>query len=108
MSIGGILGYLNFKIRNNYINNALSTIGLLVIIIAAKFLMNEYSLFPGFWALVPSLGSAAIIQANNEAFVNKYILSSKPFVFIGKISYSLYLWHWPFLVFSRMFYPAGS
>ena len=65
-------------------------------------------MFPGFWALIPTLSAAAIIQAGPEPFVNKYILSSKLFVFIGKISYPLYLWHWPLLVFSRFFYPEGS
>lgn len=72
------------------------------------WLINENSLFPGFWALIPTLGAAFILQAGNESLFNKYILSSKPFVFIGKISYSLYLWHWPLLVFSRILYPEGS
>lgn len=65
-------------------------------------------MFPGFWALVPTLGAAFIIQAGNESFINKYILSSKLLVFVGKISYPLYLWHWPLLVFSRILYPEGS
>jgi len=54
------------------------------------------------------LGSASILQAGPDAFVNKHILSTKVFVFIGKISYPLYLWHWPLFVFSRFLFPKGS
>ena len=107
MAIGGILAYLNFSFKDSRINNAISAVSLIAILVCV-FVLNENSLFPGFWALIPTLGSACIIQAKNKAFVNNYILSNKAFVFVGKISYSLYLWHWPLLVFSRTFYPPGS
>ncbi len=99
MAIGGILAYISITIQNKIINNFLSIISLIAILITA-FIINEKSLFPGFWALIPTLSSAFIIQAKGEAFINKHILSSRLFVSIGKISYSLYLWHWPLLVFS--------
>lgn len=65
-------------------------------------------MFPGFWALIPTLSSACIIQAGSGAFINKWILSNKIVVFLGKISYPMYLWHWPLFVFSRYFFPEGS
>ena len=107
MAVGGILGYVNLQIRNKIINNALSIVGLGVILIGC-YAMNDESFFPGFWALLPTFGAAFIIQARQESFINKHIFSSKPCVWIGKISYSLYLWHWPLLVYSRAFYPKGS
>jgi peptidoglycan/LPS O-acetylase OafA/YrhL len=107
MSIGGILAFINLKIQDTRVNNALSSIGLGALLITV-FIMDDDSLFPGFWAVIPTLSSAFIIQARNESIMNKYILSSKPFVFIGKVSYSWYLWHWPLLVYSRTFYPSGS
>ncbi len=107
MSVGGIISYLNVNIENKLINNALSLLSVFSIM-TAVWIIDENSLFPGYWALIPTLGAACIIQAGNESFFNKYILSSKPFVFVGKISYSLYLWHWPLLVFSRILYPEGS
>lgn len=58
--------------------------------------------------MFPTLASAAIILAGDSSIANKYILSNKCMVFFGKISYSLYLWHWPLLVFSRTFFPEGS
>jgi peptidoglycan/LPS O-acetylase OafA/YrhL len=73
-----------------------------------SFVISDESLFPGFWTLLPTLGCASIIQARNESFISKYFLSCKPMTFIGKISYSLYLWHWPLIVYSRIFYPHGS
>lgn len=107
MSVGGIVAYLNLKVQNKMINNLLSMVSM-VAILTTIWVMDEFSLFPGFWALIPTLGAACIIQAGNDSFINKYVLSSKPFVFVGKISYSLYLWHWPLLVFSRLLYPSGS
>jgi peptidoglycan/LPS O-acetylase OafA/YrhL len=57
--------------------------------------------FPG-WAIPPCLGAALIIFSSQAklSFVGR-MLAFKPVVFIGLISYSLYLWHWPVLVFAR-------
>ena len=71
-------------------------------------LLTETSVFPGFWALLPTIGAACIIYAGQSSLLNKYILGSKILVFIGKISYPLYLWHWPLLVFSRELFPIDN
>src|SRR5262249_5623720 len=55
---------------------------------------------PGQYALVPCIGAACLIHAGPDTIVGR-ILSLKPLVFIGLISYSVYLWHWPMLVFTR-------
>lgn len=57
--------------------------------------------FPGYLALLPTLGAAGLIAAGsnsaNNPLPNK-ILSLRPATFIGRISYSLYLWHWPLII----------
>jgi len=65
--------------------------------------------YPGFAALAPVIGSFFVIAASpnfRDPIFN--ILSSAPFRFVGKISYSLYLWHWPLLVFARSLNPQLS
>ncbi len=58
--------------------------------------------FPGPAALIPCLGAAAVIAAGVPApSLGGRLVSGPPFRFLGAISYSLYLWHWPFLVFAR-------
>ena len=104
MAVGGLVAYLNVKIQNKKITNRLSIVGTLAILVTV-WIIDDQSMFPGFWALVPTLASACIIQAGSEPYINKHILSSKIFVFVGKISYPMYLWHWPLLVFSRYIYP---
>lgn len=50
--------------------------------------------FPGWWAVLPVAGACLLI-AGKDAVVNRLLLSSRPAIFIGLISYPLYLWHWP-------------
>lgn len=84
------------SLNENFINNVLSVIGLLTIIVGILSIKNDLS-FPGKRALVPVIGSLIIIGAGSGAIINKYLLSNRIMIFLGLISYPLYLWHWPFL-----------
>lgn len=89
-------------VRSKALNELLSIAGFLMIIIAI-FLYSKNTLFPGAAALLPVIGAALIIHAGalgNLTYIGK-MLSLKYFVFIGGISYSLYLWHWPIFVFIK-------
>ncbi len=69
------------------------------LILIPVFLYTPQTPFPGFAALVPCLGTALLIWANGQ--IVDGLLKTRPLVFIGSISYSLYLWHLPFLAFSH-------
>jgi len=85
------------KIR---IGNLLSFIGLISIICSFFYLNDKvYSTSPSF--LIPILGTAMLLMFYDKKFIVTRILSSKVFVGIGLISYSLYLWHYPVFSFSR-------
>ena len=58
--------------------------------------------FPGAWALLPVLGTALLISAGPQAWLNRTVLSHPAAVAVGLISYPLYLWHWPLLSFARI------
>lgn len=96
----------HFESLNDKTNKVLSTTGLLLII-ASLAVLSESEVFPGLRAIPPTLGAALIIGAgmNSTTFVTRF-LSFKPMVFIGLISYSAYLWHWPLIAF--MNYGYGS
>jgi peptidoglycan/LPS O-acetylase OafA/YrhL len=70
--------------------------GLALIVLAAAVL-NVHRAFPGWWALLPVAGSALLLSAP-ASLINRHLLSWTPAVWIGLISYPLYLWHWPLLV----------
>jgi len=75
----------------------------LALIIGPAATFNAATAFPGANALAPCLGAALIIAAGRSggSWVAQ-LLSCRPLVFIGRISYSLYLWHWPVIVFMIM------
>jgi len=93
---GALLADRNLRSKGperRLIENVLSTIGIAAILIAA-FALDRTRLFPGFYVLLP-VGGAALIIASPNAWVNRLLLSNRPMVWIGLISYPLYLWHWP-------------
>lgn len=102
--IGSLLAIKIIPTKINLtIRNLLSLIGL-VMLATSIFLYTNDTPFPGIAAAMPTLGAALIIYSGVESktFVGR-ILSFWPLVFIGKISYSLYLWHWPMIVFAKYY-----
>lgn len=101
--VGSLLAFAPerpLQARDKKINDILAALGLAAIL-AAAFFYTSKTPFPGMAALMPCLGAAAIIYAGRTphgTYVCK-LLSLRPVVFIGLISYSLYLWHWPVLMF---------
>lgn len=87
----------NFNVR---LPNLITIAGLVLIFFAFLFYSDETP-FPSSYTLVPVLGTCLVILGEKSWF-NSKVLSLKPIVFIGLVSYTWYLWHWPFLAFSRI------
>jgi peptidoglycan/LPS O-acetylase OafA/YrhL len=72
------------------------------LIFYAIFVFNKDISFPGWWALIPTLGAALVISAGPVAWINRVVLSNRVMVWFGIISYPLYLWHWPLFSFATI------
>ena len=98
---GGLLAGLRLDRISTLVKSVLSDGGLALILISC-FMFTDTMVFPGYSALVPVLGAAAIISGVNGRGASNYLLSAPPVTFIGKISYSLYLVHWPMICLSQI------
>jgi peptidoglycan/LPS O-acetylase OafA/YrhL len=100
LGIGGLIALLP-----EWLGRRLGRLGLLGwaglgLVIASAFVLNGTHAFPGALALLPAGGTALLILGGSAAarFGPSRLTSVRPLVFIGGISYSLYLWHWPVIV----------
>jgi peptidoglycan/LPS O-acetylase OafA/YrhL len=102
---GSILAWLEIfkgrKSKNNLLNSILPTIGLILIFHSIIF-FNDKMFHPSFYTLSPIIGVCLIIWFSHKDEIICKILSTKLFVIVGLISYSLYLWHYPILAFNRL------
>ena len=108
--VGALLAY--FALRSNAVTaehdkssrikeNIKSLMGVALLLLGF-LLITKQKAFPGWWAMLPVMGAAMVISAGSTAWVNRYILSNRVFVWFGLISFPLYLWHWPILSFARI------
>ncbi|AZO74474.1 acyltransferase [Mesorhizobium sp. M1D.F.Ca.ET.043.01.1.1] len=104
LALGGLLVFAPVITRRPVVDG-LGFIGLFLIGLSAIHL-SPSDPFPGTNALAPVIGAALLIWPRSPSAIT-VALSSVPMRFIGKISYSLYLWHWPILVFFRH-YAGGA
>jgi hypothetical protein len=90
------------KLSRRWIRELAAVAGIVLICFAANRLSSG-SEFPGPAALLPCGGSLLVLAAcrSGSSFAGR-ALSLKPFTFVGQISYSIYLWHWPLIVYTRM------
>jgi len=103
--LGGLICFAPIPHRRSaLLANLLAGLGLFGILLPA-WLFNAATPFPGRAALVPCFATAMLIYANSltTTWVGR-LLEIRPMVFVGLISYSLYLWHWPILSFLRYFW----
>lgn len=99
MAIGGLIAFLPVLI-SRAVSEVTSLTGL-GLILYSLFTLDSSAVFPGINAVPPVVGAALILWPKNYNTIISRILSMRPLVFTGLISYSLYLWHWPILVFYR-------
>ncbi len=100
--IGALTFYASRHVRSMpaWLANLLAVLGL-AMVLSSFVLLNKFLPFPGWRSLLPCLGTALLLFAGSQRHWFSVVLSSRPMVGIGLISYSLYLWHWPIFAFLR-------
>ncbi len=101
LGMGALLALIPLRSGGGLLNQLLAGFGLVCIVLSV-LLFSPSTQFPGFWAFVPCLGAVLILAtgARQKTLVSR-ALSFAPLVWVGLISYSLYLWHWPVIVLYR-------
>jgi hypothetical protein len=92
--------FRNFYLSNSdTLKNFTSLFGI-TLITFGFFALDKNNAYPGYWVLLPVVGSLLIISSGRGAWINVNLLSHRILVWFGLISYPLYLWHWPLISFS--------
>jgi len=107
LALGALLASVNLSAMSRGVANGLRAAGLAMILFACVS-YSATTAFPGWLALIPTVGAAIVIAAggthSHADDITARLLGARPSVFIGDISYSLYLWHWPFIVFFEAYF----
>lgn len=79
-----------------------------LLLVVSFWVINENTPFPGAWTLAPVIGTSLLIGVGSSAPRPSRILANSPMTYVGDRSYSIYLWHWPFIVLSIAVWPSVS
>jgi peptidoglycan/LPS O-acetylase OafA/YrhL len=102
---GSLLAYFEIfkkkRTKNSFLNLIFPSVGI-ILIIHSIFFYNDKIFHPSLYTLSPVIGVSLIIWYSKKEELITKILSSRIFVGIGLISYSMYLWHYPIFAFARI------
>eukprot|EP00300_Choanocystis_sp_HF-7_P020714 c20658_g1_i3.p1 GENE.c20658_g1_i3~~c20658_g1_i3.p1 ORF type:complete len:817 (-),score=167.69 c20658_g1_i3:146-2596(-) len=107
LGTGSVLALVTLKNPRRLSGPITAFVGLTLVLIGFA-VIRQTRPFPSWWASFPTFGCGLLIAAGPDAFVNKRVLSARPLPAIGLISYPLYLWHWPLLVFAQVMFPSAK
>lgn len=99
LNVGALIAFFQIRLRGKKAEAA--SLAGLSLIGASLFLIDGSHTYPGIWTLLPVLGTAALLASHSNTYVGK-LLSLRPLVAIGLISFSVYLWHQPIFAFTRI------
>lgn len=99
LALGSLLAFLPWRLSRASVASAAGFLGLVMVLVSG-FVFSSDTAFPGYAALLPTVGTALIIWAGGKGAFQEQALSRAPLTFLGDISYSLYLWHWPVIIFA--------
>jgi peptidoglycan/LPS O-acetylase OafA/YrhL len=110
LGLGALIAARNADVRSFFERRpslaSLCDLAGLALILSAVMLLDRDTPFPGWFALPPVVGTALIVAASGPATLGGRLLSLRPFVFVGLLSYSAYLWHQPLLALTRSYQGA--
>lgn len=105
LGVGCLLAFsTGFSVSKN-LRRSMVFLGL-GLVVGALFVLNKELIYPSYWAVIPVLGTALLIHFGREDSLSDAVLGCSAMQFVGKISYSVYLWHWPVIVFFRTYWSG--
>ncbi|SDS06902.1 Peptidoglycan/LPS O-acetylase OafA/YrhL, contains acyltransferase and SGNH-hydrolase domains [Halopseudomonas litoralis] len=101
-ALGGLMAVTPWVAVDRDIRRLMGWLGLAAVI-SCGFVLDVSLSFPGYAALWPSLGAALVLAAGADTVSGsaRALLSARPLLWLGGISYAFYLWHWPVMIFLR-------
>ena len=107
-AIGALLALAAVRIKSVALATVIAVAGLAAVL-ASLWLIDDSTPFPGPWTLLPTVGALLLLLAGSQsANPVSRALDWRPIVAIGDTSYSLYLWHWPVIVFAAALWPETA
>ena len=109
--LGVIAAFISLKFTKDQKQNLgyeLISVSGICLVMYSALTFDSFTAFPGLHALVPTIGGLLLVLFAGKSLYVVRLLSFKPIRYLGDLSYSWYLWHWPIIVFTKIQFPGNQ